>query len=79
MLKKSASSVLASLRGSTCGASRGKEPIRAHVIEARGSSELGMYLLASSLAATLLDGHFQHPEALTPSGRFDEILVACRA
>jgi len=39
LLKKSASSVLASLRGSTYRSVR----------------------LASSLAAALLDGHFEHP------------------
>jgi hypothetical protein len=44
MLKKSASVVLASLRGSTYRSVR----------------------LASSLAAALLDGLFEHPEAYTP-------------
>jgi hypothetical protein len=45
MLKKSASFVLASLRGSTYRSVR----------------------LASSLAAALLDGIFEHPAALLPS------------
>jgi hypothetical protein len=53
MLKKSASGVLASLRGSTYRSVR----------------------LASSLAAALLDGHFEHPAAQTPSEPFDEISV----
>jgi hypothetical protein len=44
MLKKSASGVLASLRGSTYRRVR----------------------LASSLAAALPDGHFEHPEGLAP-------------
>ena len=51
MLKKSASGVLASLRGSTYRSVR----------------------LASSLAAALLDGHFEHPATLTLSASFDEI------
>jgi hypothetical protein len=37
------------------------------MIEARGSSELGMYLLASSLTAALLDGLFEHPVVIVPS------------
>ena len=45
MLKKSASGVLASLRGSTYRSVR----------------------LASSLAAALLDGRFEHPEAIVTS------------
>jgi len=44
MLKKSASGVLASLRGSTYRSVR----------------------LASSLAAALLDGHFEHPAQSSP-------------
>ncbi len=38
-LKKSASGVLASLRGSPYGRARGKVPLRSHMIEASGSSE----------------------------------------
>jgi hypothetical protein len=53
MLKKSASGVLASLRGSTYRSVR----------------------LASSLAAALLDGHFEHPAVLTPFEPFDTISV----
>jgi hypothetical protein len=49
MLKKSASIVLASLRGSTYRSVR----------------------FASSLAAALLDGHFEHPVEPTPSEAFD--------
>jgi hypothetical protein len=51
MLKKSASIVLASLRGSTYRSVR----------------------LASSLAAALLDGLFEHPEAFVVSAQFCEI------
>jgi hypothetical protein len=51
MLKKSASGVLASLRGSTYRSVR----------------------LAFSLAAALLDGHFEHPATVTPSALFDKI------
>jgi hypothetical protein len=58
MLKKSASGVLASLRGSTYRSVR----------------------LASSLAAALLDGHFEHPAVLTSSEPFDKnsaVIHAC--
>jgi hypothetical protein len=54
MLKKSASGVLASFRGSTYRRVR----------------------LASSLAAALLDGHFEHPDAVPPSEPFGKISVA---
>jgi hypothetical protein len=57
MLKKSASGVLASFRGSTYRSVR----------------------LASSLAAALLDGHFEHPAALTRSAPFDMILEVFHA
>ncbi|OQW30425.1 MAG: hypothetical protein A4E20_16580 [Nitrospira sp. SG-bin2] len=53
MLKKSASGVLASLRGSTYRANGGKEPIRSHVIEASGSSEAWYVPPRASLAAAL--------------------------
>jgi hypothetical protein len=53
MLKKTASGVLASLRGSTYRSVR----------------------LASSLAAALLDGLFEHPEAIVASMPFCEIPV----
>ena len=56
MLKKSASGVLASLRGSTYRSLR----------------------LASSLAAALLDGLFEHPETMltsAPYGRFHRRFV----
>jgi len=39
----------------------GKVLIRSLLIEARVQAKLGMYLLASLLAAALLDGHFEHP------------------
>jgi hypothetical protein len=51
MLKKSASIVLASFRGSTYRSVR----------------------LASSLAAALLNGHFEHPETIRTSVPFWEI------
>ena len=40
---------------------------------ANGFTKCGPYLLASSLAAALLDGHFEHPAAIlksVPYGRF---------
>ncbi|MBH0197009.1 MAG: hypothetical protein HP494_15820 [Nitrospira sp.] len=57
MLKKSASGVLASLRGSTYRSVR----------------------LASSLAAALPDGHFEHPAVLTSSEPFDKISAVIHA
>jgi hypothetical protein len=57
MLKKSASGVLASLRGSTYRRVR----------------------LASSLAAALLDSHFEHPDAVAASKPLDKIYEALRA
>ncbi len=38
-----------------------------------------MYLLASSLAAALLDGHFEHPAVLTSSEPFDKISAVIHA
>jgi hypothetical protein len=71
MLKKSASGVLASLRGSTY---RGKPleyrnhwrdfSVRQDQLKERTAhTKCGTYLLASSLAAALLDGLFEHPAA----------------
>ena len=71
MLKKSASGVLASLRDS-----EGLEDILRSprsILGANGHTKCGWYLLASSLAAALLDGLFEHPEAIqapTPYGVF---------
>ena len=67
MLKKSASIVLASLRGSTLksvsevGSTGGAYPFAKTHSRATAHTKCGMYLLASSLAAALLDGLFQHP------------------
>jgi hypothetical protein len=69
MLKKAASGVLASLRGSTY---RGEPPgyrnhwwgfsVRQDPFKGRTArTKCGRYLLASSLAAALLDGIFEHP------------------
>ncbi len=38
-----------------------------------------MYLLASSLAAALLDGHFEHPAVLTSSEPFDKVSAVIHA
>ena len=68
MLKKSASGVLASLRGSTLSNSvseaetlegffRSPRPMT----RANGHTKCGAYRLASLLAAALLDGLFEHP------------------
>jgi hypothetical protein len=66
MLKKSASGVLASLRGST-RVSRKSEALDGlfhsprPIARANGPTKCGPYLLASSLAAALLDSLFEHP------------------
>ena len=65
MLKKSASGVLASLRDS-----EGLEDILRSprsILGANGHTKCGWYLFASSLAAALLDGLFEHPETLVTS------------
>jgi hypothetical protein len=61
MLKKSASGVLASLRGSEELEGIFRSP--RVIIWANGYTKCGWYLLASSLAAALLDGLFEHPAA----------------
>ncbi len=60
MLKKSASGVLASLRGSEELEGIFRSP-RVIIIWANGYTQCGWYLLASSLAAALLDSLFEHP------------------
>jgi hypothetical protein len=74
MLKKPASSVLASLRGSTLrGTPRIFEILKGlirsprFIARANGYTKCGPYLLATSLAAALLDSLFEHPEALLTS------------
>jgi hypothetical protein len=66
MLKKAASFVLASLGTSTYRSkpTGGKVTIRSHMIEASGSSKLGMYLLAPSLVrgGRVKRRPFEHPE-----------------
>ncbi len=67
MLKKSASGVLALLRDSEALEGIFRSP--RSIPQANGHTKCGPYLLASSLAAALLDGLFQHPEiivTLTP-------------
>jgi hypothetical protein len=73
MLKKSASGVLTSLRGSIV-----KETFRRSetlvglfrsprfILRANGHTKCGSYLLASSLAAALLDSLFEHPRGILP-------------
>jgi hypothetical protein len=75
MLKKSASSVLASLRGSTYrGMPLGYRnhwrvfSVRQDQLKGRTAhTKCGMYLLASSLAAALLNGLFEHPACEYPA------------
>ena len=59
MLKKSASVVLASLRGSEALEGIFRSP--RSILWANGYTKCGRYLLASSLAAALLDSLFEHP------------------
>jgi hypothetical protein len=61
MLKKSASGVLASLRGSEALEGIFRPP--RSILRANGHTKCGWYLLASSLAAAFLDGLFEHPAA----------------
>jgi len=60
MLKKSASGVLALLRGSEVLEDILRSP--RSILRANGHTKCGWYLLASSLTAALLDGLFEHPE-----------------
>jgi hypothetical protein len=59
MLKKSASFVLASFRGSEALEGFFRSP--RSILQANGHTKCGRYLLASSLAAAALDSHFEHP------------------
>jgi len=68
MLKKPASGVLASLRSSTLKRTFRKPEILAglirsprSILKVNGHTKCGAYLLASSLAAALLDSLFEHP------------------
>jgi hypothetical protein len=78
MLKKPASIVLASLRDST-RVFRKSEALEGLIrsprsrIRANGPTKCGPYLLASSLAAALLDSLFEHPEAVLASAPSSKI------
>jgi hypothetical protein len=78
MLKMSASFVLTSLRGSTLKRTFRRSETLAGLIRSprsilgvNGHTKCGPYLLASSLAAALLNGHFEHPRL-----RIYRVLVA---
>jgi hypothetical protein len=64
MLKKSASIVLVSFRGSEVLEDMFRSP--RSILRANGHTKCGWYLLASSLAAALLNGHFKHPASSLP-------------
>jgi hypothetical protein len=73
MLKKSASGVLAALRDSTLTrtfrsseTSTGLIRSPGSIVGVNGHTKCGVYLFASSLAAALLNGHFEHPEIVFP-------------
>jgi hypothetical protein len=55
----SVSFVLALLRGSEALEGIFRSP--RSILRANGHTQCGWYLLASSLAAALLNGHFEHP------------------
>jgi hypothetical protein len=59
MLKKTASGILASLRGSEALEGIFRSP--RSIPRANGYAKCGWYLLASSLAAALLAGLFEYP------------------
>jgi hypothetical protein len=66
----SASGVLASLRVSEALEGIFRSP--RSILRANGHTKCGWYLLASSLAAAALNGHFEHPAnrlALLPFAR----------
>jgi hypothetical protein len=71
MLKKSASGVLASLRGSEALEGIFRSP--RSILRANGHTKCGWYLLASSLAAALLDSLFEHPESIVISASFSKV------
>jgi hypothetical protein len=83
MLKKSASGVLASLRGSTLrstprifGTLKGLFRSPRSIGRATCYTKCGTYILAASLAAALLVGLFEHP-GIASSKACSEISAAC--
>jgi hypothetical protein len=84
MLKKLASGVLASLRGSTLSKLRRSDTreglfrLPKLLRRANGSTKCGPYLLASSLVAALLDNLFEHPEANVTSALFSRFQQSLR-
>jgi hypothetical protein len=93
MLKKSPSGVLASLRAQRTdgqelpellGVGRVRRdtprPLRHGALTgSRPSADVTLIILrVADLAAALLDGHFEHPDAVTPSQPFDKISAALR-
>mgnify|MGYP007103860864 CR=1 FL=1 len=82
MLKKFASVVLESLRGSTLrGTPRIFEILKGlirsprFIARANGYTKCGPYLLAASLTAALLNGLLEHPEAIVASVPYCDIPV----
>jgi hypothetical protein len=64
MLKKTASGVLTSRRGSEVLEDIFRSP--RSILRANGHTKCGWYLLASPLAAALLDDLFEHPAQCSP-------------
>jgi hypothetical protein len=65
--------VLASLRGSEALEGIFRSP--RFILRANGHTKCGRYLLASSLAAALLNGLFEHPEVILTSTPLCKILA----
>jgi len=75
MLKKPASGVLTSLRGSEVLEDMFRSP--RSILRANGHTKCGWYLLASSLAAALLIGLFEHPawnSLVIPNAQISDVL-----
>jgi hypothetical protein len=75
MLKTPASGVLASFRNLEALEGLFRSP--RSILRANGYTKCGGYLLASSLAAALLDGLFEHPEAMLTSTPFCKVPRVC--
>jgi hypothetical protein len=75
MLKKPASGLLASLRGSEVLEDMFRSP--RSILRANGHTKCGWYLLASSLTAALLIGLFEHPawnSLVIPAAQINDVL-----
>jgi hypothetical protein len=75
MLKKSASGVLASFRGSEVLEDMFRSP--RSILRANGHTKCGWYQAAASEEASLLIGHFEHPawdSLVIPDAQISDVL-----